>query len=245
MKTIISKSTETTLSGMLTNESIQGLISRTTIERYLYSPYSIKKAIEVVNEIGRFYNYNFKIDDGNRFLYENLIRWVHGDVDFVCTDYLTQKPTQGNLKKGIYVSGEIGTGKTLALIVMAVYTEIDKVKFYQDGKEHRLRWEVISADSICEQYEKTGDIEVFKKMPVLCIDDLGSETTENLYMGNRRNVLKSILEYRFDVNKLTLITSNLPFDSKLLQNAYGDRVVSRLRGMCNYFELRGKDRRKL
>lgn len=170
---------------------------------------------------------------------------MHCDEDFTCLDYQTRKMIEGNLKKGIYISGEIGTGKTLAMAVMSIYSEIDNVKFYQDGKEHRLCWNIISADNICIQYEKFGDIDCFETRDVLCIDDLGSETTENLYMGNRRNVLKSILEYRFDVNKLTLITSNLPFDSKLLQSAYGDRVVSRLRGMCNYFELRGKDRRKL
>ena len=31
---------------------------------------------------------------------------------------------------------------------------------------------------------------------------------------------------------------------KVLIDRYGDRVASRLNEMCNYFEIKGKDRRK-
>ena len=65
-------------------------------------------------------------------------------------------------------------------------------------------------------------------------------------MGNRINVLRQILEYRGDqTDKITLITSNLPMNHKRFIDRYEDRVSSRLNEMCNYFEIKGKDRRKL
>ncbi len=65
-------------------------------------------------------------------------------------------------------------------------------------------------------------------------------------MGNRLDVLRNVLEYRGDkTDELTLITSNLKINGEALSNRYGDRVASRLREMCNYFEIKGKDRRKI
>ena len=46
-------------------------------------------------------------------------------------------------------------------------------------------------------------------------------------------------------DQLTLITSNLPMNHKRFIDRYEDRVSSRLNEMCNYFEIKGKDRRKL
>jgi DNA replication protein DnaC len=87
-------------------------------------------------------------------------------------------------------------------------------------------------------------LDKYKKMPILCNQDLGAELKESLHMGNRINVLKQLIEYRGDRQDLiTLITSNYPIDSEFISVKYGDRVVSRLIEMCNYFELKGKDRR--
>ena len=57
--------------------------------------------------------------------------------------------------------------------------------------------------------------------------------------------MRSLIEYRGDRSDcLTLITSNLKLGGDKLLNRYGDRVASRLSEMCNYFEIRGADRRK-
>jgi DNA replication protein DnaC len=80
---------------------------------------------------------------------------------------------------------------------------------------------------------------------MLCVDDFGSEPTESAYMGNRLEVMRCIIENRGDRrDRLTHIISNLPPGSKQLKEKYGDRVQSRLFEMCNYFELRGQDRRR-
>lgn len=58
--------------------------------------------------------------------------------------------------------------------------------------------------------------------------------------------MRQLIEYRGDKpDQLTLITSNLKLGGQKLLDRYGDRVASRLHEMCNYFEIKGKDRRKL
>ncbi len=67
-----------------------------------------------------------------------------------------------------------------------------------------------------------------------------------MYMGNRLNVLRAILEYRGDrTDKITMISSNLPVQHKAFTDKYGDRVASRMCEMCNYYQLTGIDRRKI
>ena len=106
-------------------------------------------------------------------------------------------------------------------------------------------WSIYRADEVCREWACIGDIQKFKTISILAIQDLGQEQQETLYMGNRMNVLKQLLEYRGDQDgQLTLITSNLKLSGKKLEELYGDRVQSRLFEMCNYFEIKGKDRRK-
>ena len=86
----------------------------------------------------------------------------------------------------------------------------------------------------------------YKTAPMLCIQDLGNEPQEALYMGNRLDVARYIIEYRGDAHaELTFITSNLRMGGDILKERYGDRVASRLMEMCNYYEIKGKDRRKM
>ncbi|MDD4154105.1 MAG: hypothetical protein PHT30_01675, partial [Bacilli bacterium] len=76
--------------------------------------------------------------------------------------------------------------------------------------------------------------------------DLGAEPEEANYMGNRINPLKTLLEHRGDyTDKLTIISSNHSINHQEILDRYGDRVASRLLEMCNYFEIKGTDRRKL
>lgn len=222
------------------------------IKRYSYLPYDINVAMQVVEGIGKTRNPNFVIDNENRFTYENLIRWVQGDKTMMCLDPETKQPVQGRLDKGIYIAGNTGTGKSWALEIMTVYSMIDDIQVCY-GKDFNgkningcLRWKNVRTDTMCEEYIKEGSYDRFKSIKILGIQDLGAEPSESLYMGNRVDVLRMILEYRGDQEGcMTLITSNLPINHQKLIDRYGDRVASRLAEMCNYFEIRGTDRRRV
>lgn len=215
------------------------------IVRFRYMPYKMEIAKSAVVRLWRLHTPKFAIDADNEFAYENLIKWIHGDNSMKAIDPQTRKIINGDLTKGIYLAGNTGTGKSVALEIMAAYTNFDDVSLKVDGSIRKLQWPCYHVSDIIRDYQTNGDLSLYKKRFILCIQDLGQEPSEVLYMGTRINVLQEILSYRGDLNNVfTLITSNFPMACKPLQQIYGDRVVSRLWQMCNYLEMRGGDRRK-
>lgn len=217
------------------------------ITRYVYADYDMQESLAIVEAIGKSRNPAFVIDDENRFTYENMIRWCHCDTKMQAIDPVTKKVIPGGLKKGIYIAGNTGTGKSWCLEVMAAYAmAFGFVITLGETEKRMLYWDNVRADDICEEYAANGTFQKFKTRNIYGIQDLGSEPAESVYMGNRIEVLRQLLEYRGDrTDQVTLITSNLPMNHKILVDRYGDRVSSRLSAMCNYFEIRGKDRRKM
>lgn len=217
------------------------------ITRYVYADYDMQESLAIVEAIGKSRNPAFVIDDENRFTYENMIRWCHCDTKMQAIDPVTKKVIPGGLKKGIYIAGNTGTGKSWCLEVMAAYAmAFGFVITLGETEKRMLYWENVRADDICEEYAANGTFQKFKTRNIYGIQDLGSEPAESVYMGNRIEVLRQLLEYRGDrTDQVTLFTSNLPMNHKILVDRYGDRVSSRLSAMCNYFEIRGKDRRKM
>lgn len=217
------------------------------ITRYVYADYDMQESLAIVEAIGKSRNPAFVIDDENRFTYENMIRWCHCDTKMQAIDPVTKKVIPGGLKKGIYIAGNTGTGKSWCLEVMAAYAmAFGFVITLGETEKRMLYWDNVRADDICEEYAANGTFQNYKTSKIYGIQDLGSEPAESVYMGNRIEVLRQLLEYRGDrTDQVTLFTSNLPMNHKILVDRYGDRVSSRLSAMCNYFEIRGKDRRKM
>lgn len=204
----------------------------------------ISQLIEIAEAAGKTIATNFRIDDDNRFCYTNLIKWLVCDPTMECGHPKTLQRIQGNCFKGIYLYGPTGTGKTVAIKVLMKLTDVFALR-YKLGKEtDYLRWKNIRADELVDAYCHGDTLNDYKNVPLLCIQDLGSEEINAMYMGNHNNVAKTLIEQRGDRNDVvTLITSNIPLESPDLVQRYGERAVSRLRGMCNYLTLRGKDRR--
>lgn len=209
--------------------------------------YDIMTALELVEAIGKRRNPRFEIDEENRFAYANFIRWCHCDPAMNSIDPETGKAVRGDLRKGIYIAGNTGAGKSWCLDIMQMYCKVLGIKiiFPYKKTETVLSWNSVRADEICDAFTEKGTFTAFKTRPILAIQDLGQEPQESLYMGNRIDVIRQLIEYRGDMaHQLTLITSNLKLGGQKLLDRYGDRVASRLYGMCNYLEIKGKDRRK-
>lgn len=204
--------------------------------------YSVEDGMALVAEIGRRLRPDFVIDDENRFVFENIVRWMFADPSAKANDAVGNV-IPASLTKGLYISGPTGTGKTLCMKVFSHFAQALSISFEAGGKQHFMGFNYYRADLICDEYAREGDLQKFKKMPILNIEDLGCESRETLYMGNRRNVLQSILEARGDrMLQITNVTSNIPIDA--LYEDYGDRVQSRAYELWNYYILNGDDRRK-
>lgn len=206
----------------------------------------IKQALERVVQIGKIYDKNFVIDDDNRFVYENIIKWVHGDRTMKSVHPYTKEIVPGRMKAGLYIAGPAGTGKTICLNVIRDYSQIIGAKVLIKPLEEKtsLVWRNHNASEISQEFLTNGNIVEIEKNRVLCIQDFGCEPETVVYMGNKVNVLKNLIERRGDIrNRFTLITSNLPIVHEYTRQRYEERVISRLCQMCNYFELKGRDRR--
>ena len=218
-----------------------------SLTRYEYTDYDIQHALLIVEVIGKMRSPKFVIDEDNRFAYENFIKWLRGDKTMQALNPITGEVIQGDLTRGIYIAGNTGSGKSWCLDIMQEYAQVLRLPIEFSGKEDTkpLIWGACRADEICREWAEEGQIQKFKTRPILAIQDFGQEPQETLYMGNRLNVLRQLIEYRGDQDgQLTLITSNLKLSGKRVEERYSDRVQSRLFEMCNYFEIKGADRRK-
>lgn len=194
---------------------------------------TVKEAGETLLAIGRYLTADFTIDKSNHDAYQDALTWCIG------------KEGKLDLNKGIYIYGNTGTGKTMLLALMLNICRYYGIQFRISNGDHMLIGKTVRADEICDDYAETGDLSKWVDYPSLCINDLGSEPSETLYMGNRRRVMRSILEQRADrADRMTLISSNFPPDSEEIVQMYGHRVRSRIQQMCNIIFLPGPDRRK-
>ncbi|WP_367435166.1 ATP-binding protein [Streptomyces celluloflavus] len=116
-----------------------------------------------------------------------------------------------------------------------------------------VRWHAVKAADLYGQMRPRPGVDVesqlrdIVRMPLLLLDDLGaaksSEWTEELTFR--------LLAWRGENHLPTLITTNLPpvrtedMDPRceVLRDKVGDRILSRLSGMCDAIEFTGPDRR--
>ena len=196
----------------------------------------IEKALKMIEMIGMARNPKFVIDDHNRWTYTQLIKWLYADASMqtLDPDAAQQKKVRllpGKLTSGIYIAGAT-----------------DEPMVQLGGQERSMHFVCYRAEDIWEHATTSDEgMAKFKTMPILCIQDLGSEpVSDAVRMGTRREPLRQILEARGDRNDLiTLITSNFGISAPEIERRYTDRVVSRLKGMCNFLIINGTDRRTL
>lgn len=136
-------------------------------------------------------------------------------------------------EKGLILFGPCGTGKTYA---MRIFSGLFKV-------------EIVSALELAQYFEIGGaalffeNTQNFNGRP-LVIDEIGGERDTTSY-GNKSPVIDFISkredEYRLD-RTLTFFTTNLKNREELTAR-YGDRITSRIMGMCEPIKINTKDGR--
>ena len=140
-------------------------------------------------------------------------------------------------RKGIYIWGGVGSGKTHTLYALKEKTpELLKVVSMLKNTTELLR--DIRTDFEKPYAEKAREEEkIVDFKGVLFIDDIGAEkmtewVAETFYL---------ILNHRYNEMIPTIFTSNL--SPAELSEKLGDRIVSRIVGSCDVVKLDGEDRR--
>lgn len=133
--------------------------------------------------------------------------------------------TNDDTKFGILLMGNSGTGKTTLLYALQQYYR--RVKYYRKEASPLLR--VVMAKEIRDEDDSCKRIKNLCAEPLLGIDDFGAEPTENLVFGSVATPLTDLLEYRYDRQLFTVLTTNLsPAEIKA---KYGNRIADRFREM--------------
>ena len=150
-------------------------------------------------------------------------------------------------KKGLYLHGSFGSGKTF--LISCLLNELAKkdyktVLIYYPELLNRLK---STFDNTDESYKEL--LNEVKMSDLLLIDDIGAETVTN---WSRDEILGTILQYRMENNLSTFITSNLNIEElethlSLVKNntdkVKARRIIERIKYLTSDIELISTNRR--
>jgi DNA replication protein DnaC len=145
-------------------------------------------------------------------------------------------------EKGVYISGNVGTGKTMFILFLVI--QYLKNKWCEEIK--RPSFIFTTTVSLLSQFKKcisnTSEInesDLFTKyseVDILILDDFGGERITEWSYG----IFYEIIDFRHSNMKKTLFTSNFNLP-KLAERLGDDRIPSRIQEMCEIFEKEGID----
>lgn len=165
----------------------------------------------------------------------NIIKWV--------TNFIENYPKE---KKGLYLHGNFGCGKTY--IIAAMFNELAK----KNVKSAIIFWPDFLQElkASFNSYDFKEKLEQIKKVELLLIDDIGAE---NMTPWARDDILCPILQYRMQEEKPTFFTSNMNITEleKHLSLTKNDvdllkakRILERVKQLTQDIELIGENLRK-
>ena len=174
---------------------------------------------------------DFAIDEHNKAVYSSVFDYffgIEGDLD---------------LKKGLWIEGDIGTGKST---MMRLFSELLKKQFkgFKIYDCTRVSNDyAINCDLDRYTYNQSG----YNGEPVnMCFDELGKETIPSIHFGQKLNVMQHILHVRYTLwqgyGVKTFVTTNDGI--KDIENKYGSYIKDRCIEMFNFVSMTGKSRRK-
>lgn len=146
-----------------------------------------------------------------------------------------------NIKKGLYLWGNPGTGKTmLSAIILTELICRNAVngRFIKISRNFLgLLKETFNTSS--DNYGQSGKIErELQEVDILVIDDFGVQR-DSMW---EQETLYNLVDARYENEKFTIFTSNNnPLTT--LKNLSEGRILSRLKEMCRIMELSGEDQR--
>lgn len=147
------------------------------------------------------------------------------------TDFLTGQTG----KCGMVLCGLCGNGKTTTLsaiqnatnyLVNAGHYNVPAYKDYNIGLP------ILDTRKIIQLRSKDySQFERWRNSYMLAIDDLGTEPTEVLDYGNVISPIVELLEYRYNAQLFTILTTNVA--PKQFESKYGTRLADRFREMMH------------
>jgi hypothetical protein len=171
------------------------------------------------------------IEEENKWAYASLVKY------FICD------PTCAiDLRKGIYLWGDVGRGKSFLMRAMKIFIETIRFDF--------RKFEIDSCRDIAFKISEDKSVGHMREYfsGKYSFDDFGYEDTQVRLWGNDLNVMEEIIVNRYDAyvrhGLITHVTTNLP-PFKIKDHYRSGRLDSRIEEMFTLVELKGIDKRKI
>jgi hypothetical protein len=215
-------------------------------EYLLHTEYDFQKRLESFDRIAQTVCPGFELDNDNREIYMNTIKYFAGD-----------KTSIYDLRKGLYVYGKVGVGKTMYFKIFNTLNRAVKSPVENN-------FSVINVNDLVTGFALKG-FEYLSNLGFyltycggsygsgsgygpghMLLDDLGQSASTVKHFGNNTNVIAEFIQRRYyiyiEAFKLTHVSTNMSPDQ--IKKEYGEFVASRMRQMFNRILFPGNDKRK-
>lgn len=143
------------------------------------------------------------------------------------TNWLT-----GDHKCGLMLYGTVGSGKTT--LANAMCNLINNAEYSHVSTERKCVTKINASEipeMVINPEKSTRNYRRVKESEMLFIDDFGTEANVVKSWGNEFMPLIDILQYRYENQLFTIITTNL--DKAAIRDVYGNRIADRFNEMFN------------
>lgn len=137
----------------------------------------------------------------------------------------------------LLLTGGVGNGKTT--ILRALNDLINLKQFETVGGNESggqlVACQFWNAKELFAELQNKQQFDKIARLPILAIDDFGTEPVEYMAFGNATNPLTDMLFKRYERMNITMITSNLSVKS--MKEKYDERLTDRFREMTTKIEV--------
>jgi DNA replication protein DnaC len=145
-------------------------------------------------------------------------------------------------KRGFFLTGSTGVGKTTWITLFIERWAVENARRGKDSIPWRFENGAGLMMDVQRAFKRDNEdayeiLDIVAEVPFLAIDDLGATKPTDFV----RQAIYYIINERESWERPTFITSN--FSLAELNDQFDPRISSRIAGMCDVIEMKGKDRR--
>ena len=168
-----------------------------------------------------------------------LLAAYQAEVEYRHRKFIEDKATKTNIERlaaflirddakfGVMLCGVPGNGKTTLLYAFqSAVNWLNDIGHFE-GKRAGIR--IVDAKEVVMLAKDFEAFRNLRNMPMIAIEDMGREPIEVLDYGNILNPVVDMLEYRYNMQLFTFITTNLT--KSQIREKYGNRIADRFNEM--------------
>lgn len=170
---------------------------------------------------------SFAVDAKNKEAFNQLYYYLANSPNFA-----------GDLRKGLFMIGPIGTGKTVA---MKSFLDVVSATIDTSGSDFNMSSKAVTrvhSKGLKSKMDEASSRKTFHSR-IVYVDDVGKEPVSVNSYGTVTKPFEDFIEMRYRMRKLTFGTSNLTLDDM----PYSGHCKDRIKQMFNFIILPGKSRR--